>query len=165
MTKELMVKYQKSCMRYSLRNTTENEFVAMLISLGFNKPKRQHVFLSKIFDFYFKGKQIRLELDGPEHNKEIDQENDEHLFRHGIVTFRFPNNDYSSLSEFILFYCYEGRKSTHRQGIRKRTGITHEEYKSSILSKAYSCDIHNIPGKPLDIYYARILEKYASEGY
>ena len=43
-----MVKYQRSCMRYSLRNTTENEFVAMLISLGFNKPKRQHVFLSKI---------------------------------------------------------------------------------------------------------------------
>lgn len=85
----------------SLKNESENWFDEKIKPLGI-KYSRQAVWGYRVFDFWFSGLGIAVEIDGNSHNKEYDAYRDEYNFkRSGIIVLRVRNKNENDAEKVI----------------------------------------------------------------
>lgn len=118
------------------------------------RPTRQACWGKKIMDFWFADKAIRVEVDGPTHDRSKDYSVDEWFFRKsGILTLRIPNYNEDSLKAAIRVIKAEKLRWKNRRLLANRVALSRE----GMLPSALHCYLSSVHGYS---YWARTMHMH-----
>lgn len=111
--KERQIQNRINC----VKNRNENWMKAKLAGTGF-KWTRQAQWGYRLFDFWCHELGIAIEVDGPEHNKHVDNYRDEYNFRRsGIIVLHVRNNNDGDADEALAFISKSDKWSDRRNAL------------------------------------------------